>query len=171
MNYGKYTHVLALLATIPQASTKEVRYGDGTTRLLHIWDGIMTGDQAVETMDQLLEYMHANFEAPPTANLNYVSGTTWTEERRADENRRYAIYQSEDMKKYRDEIEHILTKGGLNQEFLGYLETLPPYYSEVAFPVAVIRYMLRDLQMPINHRKSKHFSEFHNRYGMLILES
>ena len=54
-------------------------------------------------------------------------------------------------------------------EFMDKLATLPPYFSEVIFPVSVARYMLRELQIPLNHRKLATFGEFHKRYGTMIL--
>ena len=39
------------------------------------------------------------------------------------------------------------------------------------FPIAVSRYLLRDLKIPVNFGKSSTFNEFQKRYGCVTLES
>ena len=56
-----------------------------------------------------------------------------------------------------------------HEDLTAKLETLPPYFREEIFPVAVARYMLRDLRLKFDRRWSRTFDEFHNRYGRMIL--
>lgn len=56
-----------------------------------------------------------------------------------------------------------------HEKLIAKLETLPPYFREEIFPVAVARYMLRDLQLKVDHHWAVVFMEFHSRYGNMIL--
>ncbi len=56
------------------------------------------------------------------------------------------------------------------EEFVPKLKELPPYFRDTLFPIAVARYILREAWMPCTHREMKHFREFHNRYGAIILD-
>ena len=50
------------------------------------------------------------------------------------------------------------------------LRKIPPTVMETAWPLAMVKIILRDHAMPINHRRLKTFGRFHDRYGFLILE-
>jgi hypothetical protein len=131
MQYGKFTHVLALLATIPVK---------------------MTGETAIQAIDHMLEYMHAHF-APPS-HIGEGRGM-------------YEGYMPEEMRIHAKKCSEMLRSR--ETPFVDLLETIPPHFSEVLFPICVMRYMLRELSMPFNHRESLYFAEFHRRYGALIL--
>jgi hypothetical protein len=49
------------------------------------------------------------------------------------------------------------------------IRKIPPVIAEVVWPVAIARLLLRDHRMPFNHRMSDTFTEFHHRYGPMIL--
>lgn len=57
--------------------------------------------------------------------------------------------------------------GGAEIEDL--LRGIPPSLCEEIFPVCVARYLLRDMWMPFDLRKSATFSQFHLWYGTMIL--
>ena|ERR1700756_1656345 len=127
MKYGKFTHALSLLATVPSSKG-------------------MTVDVAVQAIDHMLEYLHDYFEPPRYIGKDYL--------------------QQPEIKEHALKCREMLRMEASPFEDL--LETIPPYYSEILFPICVIRHMVRELRMPFNHLKSKHFEEFHNRYGTLI---
>jgi len=47
---------------------------------------------------------------------------------------------------------------------------VPPVIMEEVWPPMMMKLILRDYGMPINHRKMPQFKTFHDRYGFLILE-
>jgi hypothetical protein len=49
------------------------------------------------------------------------------------------------------------------------IRKIPPVILEVVWPVAIARYLLRDVRIVWDHRKSSTFTEFHHRYGNMIL--
>lgn len=49
------------------------------------------------------------------------------------------------------------------------LRKVPPVVIESAWPVAMVKIILRDRAMPINHRQLKTFKRFHDTYGDYIL--
>lgn len=49
------------------------------------------------------------------------------------------------------------------------MRSIPPVLLDEIWPVGIGRFLLRDQQMPINHRLLFTFLEFHNRYGTMIL--
>lgn len=49
------------------------------------------------------------------------------------------------------------------------LRKIPPVIVEAAWPVFMMKTILRDRAAPINHRELKSFKEFHDRYGVYIL--
>jgi hypothetical protein len=51
------------------------------------------------------------------------------------------------------------------------IRAIPPVISEVVFPVAIARFLLRDHCMPLNHKKLATFAEFHKRYATMILSA
>ncbi len=146
MKYAKHIHVLHLLSTIPTTYV-DVRLELQPPQWLQ---------EVVDAFDHMFEYIHANWAEPNSA-----------------------------MKKGGDQVynyQPISTPGGIGEiydcrlmlrmsadEFEAKLSSLPPYFSEVIFPIAVARYMIRDLRLMIDHRKSKMFMDFHRRYGRIIL--
>jgi len=49
------------------------------------------------------------------------------------------------------------------------LRRVPPVIVEAAWPVALVKVILRDRAIPLNHRKMKSFKQFHTQYGWAIL--
>jgi hypothetical protein len=109
----------------------------------------MTPQQAVDAFDHIFE----NWALPATDKKGF-----WAKDDRTSEQKVEIFDCGQMLSMNAKEIEEKLA-------------SLPPYFSESMFPVAVARFMLRELQMPINHRKTKHFHEFHVRYGAMVLAS
>lgn len=158
MRFAKYIHVLNLLSQIPDPVREPVLIRRDTSVCgPHIYwrtKNSMTPEQAVDAFDHLFHYMHENFREPVTATpevgpLSHVPKTV------ANQHEYIDCKELLEMKK---------------DEFVAKLESLPPYFLEHTFPVAVARYLLRELAMPINHRLSTQFREFHRRYGNMILD-
>jgi len=95
-----------------------------------------------DAWDHLFTYIHANWPAPCSV---MVGDTACTDV---------------------PDCRTMLNMGA--EELTAKLESLPPYFSEVIFPVAVARYLLRDRLLCINPHKLATFTEFHNRYGQII---
>ena len=150
MKYAKHIHVLQLLSTIP-TGVKPTR---AHTFSNWVWPAGWE-QQCNDAWDHIFAYIHANWAAPDTA---IAPGTAIRDYPRIDTDEgKIAVFDCNAMLMMPHE------------EFVAKLELLPPYFSEVVFPIAVGRYMLRDLALAINHRTLTTFTEFHNRYGAIIL--
>ena len=104
---------------------------------------------ATDAFDHLFSYIHAHWVKPMSSG--YMAAPTAVE---------------------KQEFIDCRTMLDMNHEELtAKLETLPPYFREEIFPVAIARYMLRDLRLKVDHRWSSVFMEFHSRYGNMILSS
>jgi len=145
MQFAKHLYVLQKLSTIPRKDPVPNAPWYASKRA-----AIMTDDEAIVVWDHLFEYIHANWDVPSTMAM------TWWAQRKSDE-QKVELYDCRKM----------LEMGPEDLETR--LESLPPYFTESIFPVAVARYLLRDLWIPLNHRKTVTFKEFHNRYGSMIL--
>jgi len=115
----------------------------------------ITVQQASDCWDHLYTYIHANW-APPVSAM--VDGRQeW--ESFADTKRNEIIDCRNMMKMSYEELEEKL-------------QTLPPYFLEHIFPVAVARYLLAAIGgkcIPLDHRRTTTYGEFHNRYGYMVL--
>ncbi len=111
--------------------------------------------QCNDAWDHLFTYIHANWAVPNTAMKD--GECTFDYPTMTSDQGKIAVFDCNMMLR----MPH--------DEFVAKLESLPPYFSEIVFPIAVGRYLLRDLYLPIQHRDLKTFSEFHNRYGRIIL--
>jgi len=49
------------------------------------------------------------------------------------------------------------------------LRKVPPVIIESAWPVALVKVILRDRAIPLDHRKMRSFKQFHEQYGWAIL--
>jgi hypothetical protein len=49
------------------------------------------------------------------------------------------------------------------------IRSIPPEVIEEIWPILLVKTLLRDYQLPINHRKMKSFQHFHDTYGWFIL--
>lgn len=144
MQFAKHIHVLNLLSQIPGVVVGQSRRNES-----------MTVEQANDCWDHLFTYIHAHWAEP----LSAMQGKDdW--ERCFTSSERSEIMDCQAMLKMNwTELE---TK----------LASLPPYFSEVVFPVAVARYLLLNtggIALPMHHRKCTTFGEFHRRYGAMIL--
>lgn len=115
----------------------------------------MTTQEANDCWDGLFTFIHANWAPPATAAVGgKLQWEGFTDEQRAE------IADCTNMMKMS------------YAELEAKLETLPPYFLEHLFPVAVARYVLMGSggkSIPFNHRKTTTFYEFHLRYGTMVL--
>lgn len=162
MRFAKHIHVLYLLSQIPvrekeyhpRAGCKYVDAERMGPYVTGSWKVVMTSKQAVDSFDHLFHYIHTNFREPATAIPEVGPGP-------------HVLKTVADRHEYIDCRELLVME---RDEFAAKLESLPPYFLEHTFPVAVARYMLRELAMPIDHRISTQFPEFYRRYGNMILD-
>jgi hypothetical protein len=112
----------------------------------------MTEQDATMAFDHLFEYIHTHWGAPLTASYTEpLSKEPFTPGEQAE------VFDCGVMMQMK------------HNDLVSKLESLPPYFTEAIFPVAVARYMLRDLSVPLAHRKSITFTEFYHRYGRMVL--
>lgn len=121
--------------------------------LLHSIPTTCTTAEATAAFDHIFEYIHAHFPVPDSA---------------IDDTGNWPYLTTEMKNKAMDCRTMLLTPAAL---FETNLESLPPYYCNIIFPMSVARYMLRECRMPVNHRYNRTFSEFHRRYGPLVLST
>ena len=77
----------------------------------------------------------------------------------------------EDTEENRKAIRELLCGGQYNGEVYKHeVRSIPPTVIDAVWPVLMMKALLRDYQLPINHRALTTFTEFHTRYGWLILE-
>lgn len=158
MRFAKHIHVLHLLSQIPAPEkeyySRPASSYDAGHHGPYVWSRnkqVMTTEDACAAFDHLFEYLHKRWAEPMSAMDA------------ADPRIQITAASKHEVL---DCAELLVMK---EAEFIAKLESLPPYFAEHIFPVAVARYMLRDLAMPINHRKCSQFKEFHRRYGPMIL--
>jgi hypothetical protein len=144
MRFTKHIHVLHLLSTVPAPPLRVPGVIRGAN---------MTPEQAIDAWDHLFTYIHNHWAKPMTA----IEPGALVEYRA-----RTSVEASEIF-----DCGVMMTMS--RDELLAKLESLPPYFTESVFPVAVGRWLLRDMAIPLNHRKSTTFREFHNRYATMIL--
>jgi hypothetical protein len=144
MKYAKHIHVLGLLASIP----RKLSIDDAPVNR-KVGTAIMTKEEALAVWDHIFTYIHANWASPAAAAA--TAGHGFSGDQRAE-----VFDCKETLRMSAAEIE-------------ARLETLPPYFTESVFPVAVARFLLRELAIPLNHRDTVTFREFHDRYGTMIL--
>jgi hypothetical protein len=101
--------------------------------------------------DELFDYIHVNFQIPDSAGFTVRSN----------------------VRDYQHEYD--LCKPFINRTYpspskeLGELiRSIPPVILEVVWPVAIVRFLLRDGRIMCSHH-SKGFVKFANRYGTMIL--
>ena len=144
MKFTKHIHVLHLLSQIPAPSRKKPEN--------YYLTSPVTQQEAIDCWDHLFHYIHTHWASPLTA----------AETRELEWKNRFTVGEKEEIVDCQRMLE-MSTK-----ELEEKLATLPPYFTESLFPVAIARYLLRDLCLPINHRGCKTFAEFHSRYGTMI---
>lgn len=107
----------------------------------------VSSEDAIACWDHLFSYIHDHWAKPMSASII---------------GRETSVHMAEYV-----DCQTMLRMG--HDELVAKLESLPPYFREEIFPVAVARYLLRDMCLPINHRLSTTFAVFHTRYGNMIL--
>ena len=142
MKFARHIFVLHHLATIPKpVATEGSRYQQSP----------VSREDANKAWDFLFTYIHDNWDLPEMARLRCGEDPI-------TDFQKVEVYDC-----------RVLLSFTTATEIEERLAQLPPYYSEALFPVAVARYMLRELALPFQHRHSATFHEFHKRYGSMIL--
>jgi hypothetical protein len=109
---------------------------------------VMTHQQANAAFDHMFDYIHTHWGEPLTSGV-----------------RGGARLSASQKVECFDCLSAILLS---RDELLTMLATLPPKFSEAIFPVAVARYMFREMRMPIALATAQCFKEFYRRYGHMI---
>lgn len=96
-------------------------------------------------VDSLFEYLHTNFAIPENTAEDCLA------------------------------CSHVLGRFKINNEYLPMasiedFRKIPPTVIETVWPIAAMRFILRDYGMNINHRKLTQFKTFHERYGRLVIQ-
>lgn len=118
--------------------------------LLNTVPATCTVSEGNAAWDHMFGYIHTHFPVPSSC---IVDGK-WPE-------------LTLDMKNAALDCQKLITMP--RDVFEADLESLPPYFSDVLFPVAVARYLLRECRLNMSHCDTQTFTEFHKRYGVLIL--
>lgn len=111
---------------------------------IHVLELLATSHTRDEAFDHMFTYIHANWAEPSSFTDTEFKGN---------------VFDCSEMLVMPREV------------FEAKLEALPPYFSEVLFPIAVARYMLRELALPFYPMESNTFGEFYRRYGGIILST
>ncbi len=98
-------------------------------------------------LDALLEFVHANFAIPDPNNKDAHRATAKV------------------LRGSYDEKWNRILEAPLEEQF----RKIPPVLMEEVWPIAMMKLILWDYGMPINHRKLKQFKTFHDRYAHYIL--
>jgi len=155
MRFAKHIHVLNLLSQVPVRTAEYSwlepdSWRQGPQRAVHYKDA-MTPEEAIAVWDHIFQYVFTHWAEPQTAmgpDLKWTYITAGGHEE---------VLDCQAMLRMKAD------------ELTAKLESLPPYFTESVFPVAVGRYLIRELAIPFNHRKSQTFKEFHRMYGRMIL--
>ncbi len=75
------------------------------------------------------------------------------------------VYNAESRAASKD----LLCNYGYNTDEM--IRKVPPVIIDAVWPIAVMKLLLRDYALPLNHRKLTSFKMFHDRYGKFILEA
>lgn len=130
----------------------------------------------VTAWDETFTFIHANFAIPETVRNNIpdylwdklVHGINQTAVNNDTPGINYEKIQKE-INLCRPLIDGTYLSGSIEMETA--MRDIPPTILEVVWPVAIARFLLRDHAVPLLHRKSSTFPEFHRRYGLMILSS
>jgi hypothetical protein len=100
-------------------------------------------------VNEICEYFHQNF-ADPTIM--------------------YANIHSDTFKRLCSDVKDILMHP-CSLRFASMVKAIPPEFAALVWPVAVMRYILRDLNVNVNPNKIGGFRLFFNMYGRIILSA
>lgn len=131
------------------------------TKAIELMNAVdVNGDNVCKQWDDLFTFLHTNFPIP-AASKKAKPDLTYKDiaELITDEDRAY-ISECTHLLKV-DKVDDVLEK----------ITKLPPDYSDVLFPVAIARYLLayKGVRFLINQLTT--FSEFHDRYSVMVIES
>lgn len=107
----------------------------------------------VDTWDDCFDFILANFAKPQTARQDGVP-VDWST-------------KHSEIDLVRPLIDGTYKTQG--QEIEDVLRGIPPALAEEIFPVGIARYLLRDMNLPFDHRQSRTFKQFVSWYGTMIL--
>lgn len=138
--YEKYSTTLALMdACVATKDLPRTGWSDGTHPCHATWDACF-------------DFVFANFAKPQTANSDN------------ELNFRFTTGHPEF-----DLVRPLFNGTYKGDEFERMLRSIPPKFSEEIFPVAVFRYLISDLMLPLNHLHLNGFSEYHKLYSPMHL--
>jgi len=151
-NFQKYTRAIELMNAVPGYILRP--HGQGPQRDADVVE-------ACARWDELYTFIYANFPRPNTyrefGEVKYKTMATWAHE---------------NPEAFQDILDvHQLLQEHKKDEVLARLTKIPPEYRDVVFPVAIARYLLAYKRVPIDVRMLTTFEEFHNRYGVMVIES
>ena len=123
----------------------------GYITALDLMDRAETATNACEAWDELYTHLHSNFPEPETASMEDVD---WKE-----------------IKKHVECQDMVLMFNQNREEIVEKLRRIPPVILAAGFPVWIARYLLKfaGLGSKVCPNKLTTFSEFHRRYGTMVL--
>lgn len=159
--YEKYVEALRLMDVC--IATKEAVKPEGEDwpeRALQVpqgWTGPTTAKMhpCHQAWDDCFNFIFANFAWPETGQPD-GGCCNWNT-------------KHPEVEMVRPLIDGTYKSGGSEMEAI--MRSIPPVLLDEIWPVGIARFLLRDHQMPLNHRWLFTFREFHNRYGNMILSS
>lgn len=105
------------------------------------------GAEHTQIINEICEYFHQNF-ADPTVMYSSIGCETFN--RLAKDVREVLMHPSD-------------------SRFQSMVKSIPPAFAALIFPVAVMRYILRDLKANFNCSKCAGFRLFYDMYGAIVL--
>ncbi len=126
------------------------RYQD-VLDLVQLIDTTKDADNSV-ILNEICEYFHQHFANP---------------------NDMYSQVGNETCKRLCADVRSLLMSTGRDRavEFKTKLFSMPPEFAALVWPIAVMRYILRDLNITVNPRKCAGMKLFFDAYGFIILRS
>ena len=107
----------------------------------------LTHSEAVASWDHLFHYIHNHWAKPLTSEKNF------------------GLEGNQEILDCRSMLNMS------SNELVAKLSTLPPYFTESIFPIAVARFLLRDMRLPLRSRDTTTFKEFCSRYSTAVLSA
>jgi transcriptional regulator of heat shock response len=150
----KYTHSISLMNYVNDTP----RNTDADGKQIHAKDSDEAKAIYVECTkrwDELYDFAHANFPRPESADVHYY-----------DES-----FVLTDATKQDIQDVYELLRNHKQDEVLARLMSIAPGYRDVIFPVAIARYLLCYCDIPVYVAYSHTFTEFHHRYGYIVINA
>lgn len=126
------------------------------------YDKSFPWQEVADKWDDLFGHIHATFVIPKTAMTIDSTGKEQRVDPKGD-----AVLKSlydEELRLCKE-----LMDAPTDADFKRKVYAIPPEILEVAFPIAIARFLLRDMQYPLQHRITKTFSTFYHRYGSMVM--